>query len=474
MTSVNILILFIAGHAWWKLIKLCKEGLDMASMIDSPLFGDLFSVGEMRRIFSDENTVQKWLDVEAALARAEAKLGIIPQKYADEIARKAKVGWIDMAEMKRQLEHTHHPIMPLIRCFQKICEPPAGEYIHWGATTQDIMDTGAVLQLKDANAVVVRELTRTHCLLGDIAQRYKNTIQAGRTHGQHALPITFGYKVGVWVAEVKRHLKRMEEFAPRVFQGQFAGAVGTLASIGESGFRLQELMFADLGLAVPEIAWHTARDTLAEVVCVYAMIGSTLAKIANEIVGLQRTEVAEMEEPFHMGKVGSSTMPHKRNPMMSEGVVALSKLLQMQVVPALAGMLGENERDLRGWMAEWSFLPETCCLVGGMLFWVNKVLAGLQVYPEKMARNLDVLQGLLLSENVMLALGEKIGRQAAHEVVYEVCMEAFEKRIPLKGLLLKDRRVNQHLTEEQVDNLLDPTKYTGLAGQFVDRVTGKR
>ena len=446
----------------------------MATMIDSPLFGDLFSTEEMRKIFSDETTIQKWLDVEAALARAEAKLGIIPKKYAEEITRKARVELIDMAEMKRQLFHTHHPIMPLIRCFQKVCDPPAGEFIHWGATTQDIMDTGAVLQLREANTAVVRELTQTQRLLGDIAQRYKNTVEAGRTHGQHALPITFGYKVGVWVAEVKRHLKRIEEMSPRVYQGQFAGAVGTLASIGDSGFELQELMFADLKLTVPEIAWHTARDTIAELVCVYAMIGSTLAKITNEIVGLQRTEVAEVEEPFHMGKVGSSTMPHKRNPMMCEGVIAVSKLLQKQVAPALADMIAENERDQRGWMAEWAFLPDTCCLLGGMLFWTNKVLSGLVVYPENMTRNLDALHGLLLSENVMLALGEKMGRQAAHEVVYELCMEAFEKRIPLKKLLLRDKRVNQHLTEKQVDGLLDPAKYTGLAAQFVDRVTGEK
>ncbi len=401
----------------------------MATMIDSPLFGDLFSTEEMRKIFSDETTIQKWLDVEAALARAEAKLGIIPKKYAEEITRKARVELIDMAEMKRQLFHTHHPIMPLIRCFQKVCDPPAGEYIHWGATTQDIMDTGAVLQLKEANAAVVRELTETRRLLGDIAQRYKNTVEAGRTHGQHALPITFGYKVGVWVAEVKRHLKRIEEMSPRVFQGQFAGAVGTLASIGDPGFKLQELMFADLKLTIPEIAWHTARDTMAELVCVYAMIGSTLAKVTNEIVGLQRTEVAEVEEPFHMGKVGSSTMPHKRNPMMCEGVIALSKLLQNQVAPALADMIAENERDQRGWMAEWAFLPDTCCLLGGMLSWTNKVISGLVVYPENMTRNLDALHGLLLSEKVMLALGERMGRQAAHEVVYELSMEAFEKRI---------------------------------------------
>jgi adenylosuccinate lyase len=443
-------------------------------MIDSPLFGGLFTTEEMRKLWSDETTIQRWLDVEAALARAEAKLGIIPKKHAREITRKARVELIDMEEMKRQLFHTHHPIMPLIRCFQKACSPEAGEFIHWGATTQDIMDTGAVLQLRDANDLIVRDLKETYRLLARIAKKYKNTVQAGRTHGQHALPITFGYKVAVWASEIKRHLKRIKQLSPRVFQGQFAGAVGTLASIGAPGFKLQKLMFSDLRLAVPEIAWHVARDTMAEIVFVYAMIGSNLTQVCNEIVGLQRTEVAEVEEPFHMGKVGSSTMPHKRNPMMSEGVIALGKLIQAQVGPALADMIAENERDQRGWMAEWSFLPETCCLLSGMLSWTNKVLAGLIVYPENMTRNLDALHGLLLSENVMLKLGEKIGRQASHEVVYELCMEAFEKRVPLKSLLMKDKRVNRYLTEKQIDELLDPRKYTGLAAEFVDRVTGRK
>lgn len=260
---------------------------------------------------------------------------------------------------------------------------------------------------------------------------------------------------------------------PRLFQGQFAGAVGTLASIGKPGLELQEIMFADLGLGVPEIAWHTARDRLAEMVCVYAMIGSTLAKMMNEVMGLQRTELAELEEPFHMGKVGSSTMPHKRNPMMSEGVVAVSRLLNAQVGPALADMQAENERDQRGWQSEWSFLSESCCMLGGMLHWTNKVLAGLLVYPENMRRNLDALHGLILSENIMLALGAKIGRQEAHEVAYELCMESFEKHVPLKTLLLHDERVNRHLAEKQIDELLDPSRYTGLAAQFVDRVTAK-
>jgi adenylosuccinate lyase len=413
-----------------------------------------------------------WLDVEAALARAEAELGIIPRDHAQEISRKARVELIDLAEMKRQLDATKHPIVPLIRVLQRVCEPAAGESIHWGATTQDIMDTGLVLQLKASNAIVVRDLEQIAGLLGDLARRHRDTVQAGRTHGQQALPITFGYKVAVWLAEVRRHLTRLEQMAPRVFRGQFAGAVGTLASIGAQGFRLQELMFADLGLALPDVTWHTARDGIAELVCVYAMIGGTLAKIADEVITLQRTEIAEVEEPFHMGKIGSSTMPHKRNPPTCEGVVALGRMLQAQVAPALAGMLSANERDKRGNLAEAAFLSDACCLLSGMLASIQKVLGGLHVYPEHMAQNLDRLHGLLLSERVMLALGRKIGRQHAHEILYEVCMRAVEEGVSLKALLLKDARVAPHLPEAELDELLDPARYTGLAGEMVDRATG--
>jgi 3-carboxy-cis,cis-muconate cycloisomerase len=444
----------------------------MATTIDSVLFGDIWSTAEMRAIWSDEATVQRWLDVEAALARAQAELGIIPREHADEITRKARVELLDLNEMKRELHRTRHPIMPLIRIFQRVCDPAAGEWIHWGATTQDIMDTGLVLQLQAAHAIIVRDLARVDALLRDLARRHRNTVQAGRTHGQQALPITFGYKVAVWTAEVHRHQDRLAHMEPRVFRGQFAGAVGTLASIGPRGFELQERLFAALGLAVPEIAWHTARDGIAEAVCVYALIGATLAKVADEIITLQRTEIAEIEEPFQIGKVGSSTMPHKRNPSMCEGVVALGRILQAQVAPALAGMLAMNERDKRGNLAESAFLAETCCLLAGMLATMTAVLRDLRVHPDVMSGNLDRLRGLLLSENVMLALGRKIGRQRAHEILYEVCMRAVEEHVPLKGLLLKDARVMPHLTEREIDDLLDPARYTGLAAELVDRVTG--
>jgi adenylosuccinate lyase len=444
----------------------------MAGMIDSGFFGDLYTTPEMRAVWSDRAMIQRWLDVEAALARAEARLGIIPADAADEIGRKARVELLDLAEMKRDLEHARHPIMPLIRGLARVCAPAAAEFIHWGATTQDILDTGLVLQLRAAHRLVVRDVSETRRLAAALARRHRDTVQAGRTHGQQALPITFGFKVAVWVAELDRHLERLRQLEPRVLRGQFAGAVGTLAAIGARGPELQALLFEELELATPEIAWHTARDGLAEAVCTYALVGGTLAKIADEVIELQRTEVAEVEEPFHRGKVGSSTMPHKRNPSGCEHVVALGRLLQAQVAPALASLVATHERDKRAGVTEQAVLPQAACLLAGMLRGVQAVLAGLHVHPDRMAANLGLLGGLLLSENVMLALGRRIGRQQAHELLYELCMDAVERRVPLRQLLRAEPRVRAHLDEAELDALLEPGRYTGLAAYFVDRVTG--
>ena len=443
----------------------------MAGMIDSAFFGDLYSTAEMRAVWSDRAMIQRWLDVEAALARAEARWGSSrrprPRRSA---GRPASTSWTS-AEMKRELEEARHPIMPLIRCLARACEPEAAEFIHWGATTQDVLDTGLVLQLRDAHAIVTRDLGEIRRLLGALARRHRDTVQAGRTHGQQALPITFGYKVAVWAAEVDRHQARLAQLEPRVFRGQLAGGVGTLASIGERGFELQALFCEAIS------GWPSRRSPgtrpgtgVAEAVCAYALVGGTLAKIAGEVIDLQRTEVAELEEPFHRGKVGSSTMPHKRNPSACEHVVALGRLLHAQVAPALQSLVAAHERDKRSGVTEQAILPEASCLLAAMLHATGSILAGLHVYPERMRENLGLLDGLLLSEAVMLALGRHIGRQRAHEVVYELCMDAVEKRAPFRQLLLEDPRVNPYLGEADLDALLDPARYTGLAARFVDRV----
>ncbi|MEE8110394.1 MAG: adenylosuccinate lyase [bacterium] len=439
-------------------------------MVDSALFRDQFGTEEMRRIFDDRNLLQKWMDVETALARAEAGVGLIPQAAAEEISRKASADLLDIEAIKRGIDETSHPIVPFLSAYQAVCDGDAGEYIHWGATTQDIMDTGMVLQLREAYDVIQRdlgEIVRTLCAL---ARTHRDTLMAGRTHGVHALPITFGFKVAVWLSELRRSQVRLDEARARVLVSSVAGAVGTLNSFGENAFEIQRCVSEDLGLGVPEISWHSARDGVAEFVALLGILSGTLGRIANEIINLMKTEVDELEEPFHHGKVGSSTMPHKRNPMICEAVVAVTRIVRSHVPLAMEAMMSEHERDMSTWQAEWEFLPEACVLSGAVLHHMKFVLANLVVKPDRMRRNLDALGGLILSEAVMLRLGGFVGRQTAHDLVYDICMEAFEKGIPFRELLARDEKVSAHLKPDEIEGLLDPAGYVAHCGTLVDRV----
>ena len=380
------------------------------------------------------------------------------------------LGSLDASRMKQLIDQTVHPIVPLIRVLQDACSGDAGEYIHWGATTQDIMDTAMILQAQEAAAILDNRLAGLSAALGHLASAHRDTIMPGRTHGQQALPVTFGYKAAVWLAEVERHRQRLLQCRPRLLVGQLGGAVGTLASLGEQGFQVQQRMMEILGLGVPLITWHTARDGLAEFASLLGMMAATAGKMAREIINLQRTELAEVEEPFNEGKVGSSTMPHKRNPMICEAVLALSRLVMRSVPLALDAMIQDHERDWSSDHIEWAYLGEMCIMTDGALDLTLRVLTGLRVYPERMLKNLDLLDGLVLSEAVMLALGKDLGRQTAHEMVYECAMRSFEQGLPFRQVLGEHPLVSAHLTPAQIEDLLDPAHYTGLAGQFVDRV----
>ncbi|BCX03985.1 MAG: adenylosuccinate lyase [Candidatus Roseilinea sp.] len=437
---------------------------------DSIFLKDLYGTDEMRAIFNDESLLQRWLDVEAALAQAEAEIGVIPRWAAEEIARKAKAALIDTAWMKREIDHTLHPIVPLIRALKSICDGDAGEYIHWGATTQDIIDTALVLQLKDATALFERRLRDLEATLIELARRHRETIMPGRTHGQHALPITFGFKVAIWLDEFRRHAARLSECKPRLLVGQFGGAVGTLAGVSEHGFEIRRRMMAHLGLGVPTISWHVAHDRFAEFAAVVAMMAGTCGKIASEVIALQKSEVMELEEPWEEGKVGSSTMPHKRNPMLCEAIAALARLCFDRARTALDGLIQEHERDWTVNHIEWAYLPELCVMADGALALTLRVLQGLRVYPERMRENLDALEGLMLSEAVMFALGEHIGRQTAHDVVYECAMRAVESKRPFREVLAEHPLVRAHLASDDLARLLDPTRYIGLAREMVDQV----
>jgi len=441
-----------------------------AHVIDSRLFKDQFSSAAMRKIFSDETTVQRWLDVEAALARVEARLGIIPAEAAAAINAHARVELFDLDQLKSEMDRTSHHVVPLLRAIRKLCPGSAGEYVHWGATTQDVMDTGTVLQLRDALDEIgcaLRTLLRT---LADCADRYRDTPMVGRTHGQQALPITFGYKVAVWAAEVGRHLERLDAMRQRVLVGEFSGAVGTLAALGADAEAVQRALMDELGLPCAEISWHTARDGIAEFTSVIAMSVCTAGKIAQEIYTLQKVEFGELEEPFEHGKVGSSTMPHKRNPAACETIVALARVVRSIVPLSLEGIVAEHERDKTALQTEREFVPRLCCVADAALRKTAAVVEGMSVREANMKRNLWLQNGLLMSEPVMLALGRKLGRQQAHERVYEICMSAWDDNEPFRDALLKDPVVSAELSADEIDRLLDPAGYVGLAPVFVDRV----
>lgn len=441
-----------------------------AHVVDSRIFRDLYGTTEMRAIFDDTHLVGCWLEVESALARAQASLRIIPEAAAEEISRRASAEAIDLDALREGTDLVGYPILPLVRQLAALCEGEAGRYVHWGATTQDIMDTANVLQLREALELFERDLDALIQILVSQAHQHKNTVMAGRTHGQHALPVTFGFKVAVWVDELRRHAERLEQLRPRLLRCQFAGAAGTLASLGENGWAVHQALAAELGLAPARITWHTARDGFGEFVAVCGLLAATLGKMANEVATLQGTELGEVEEPFVPGKGSSSTMPQKRNPIQCEAVIGIARLVVHKVPAMLTAMMPEHERAMGEWHIEWDLIPHTCLLTGAALRHSLAIFDGLVVNVDAMRRNLDRTEGFILAEAVMMRLAEFIGRQRAHDLVYEACLLAIQGENSLRSSLLKVPEVAAVLSEEDIDDLLDPTNYIGLAPDVVDAI----
>jgi adenylosuccinate lyase len=440
-----------------------------SGVFDSILLRDSWSTAELRRVFSDENRVQKWYEVEAMLASEQAAFGILPREAAGEIMRNARVEKVDLAEIARAMGEAKHPLVPALRALQKLCKPELGEWLHYGPTTQDILDTGMALQLKEAHAIVLRDLRAVGRALYGLAERHRATPMAGRTHGVQALPITFGHKCAIWLREVSRHRERLAEAEKRVFVGSLVGAVGTMASFGPKAVELEAAVMRRLGLAQADISWHPARDRFAEYASILGLVVGTLTKIATEVFHLQATEVDELEEPFNPGKVGSSTMPHKRNPSLCETMITVGRTLRYDVAIMQEALVQTHERESAVWKLEWKALPEICMGLGLLLSLGRQVLEHLVVKPARMRENLDRLGGLLLSERVMFFLGEKLGKQTAHEVVYEAAMSAQEQGATLEAALARDPRVTGAATSAELAGLLDPTTYLGLAPELVDR-----
>jgi 3-carboxy-cis,cis-muconate cycloisomerase len=438
--------------------------------IDSEIYGDLFATAAMRQVFSDRARLQRMLDVEAALARGQAKLGVIPAAAAAEIAAKAEVGRFDLDAIRAGTELAGYPVVPLVKALVDACEGEAGRYVHWGATTQDIVDTALVLQIRDGLELIGADLAGIEAALAALARRHRDLPMAGRTHLQQALPITFGFKCATWLAPLKRQRARLTRLREEVLFVQFGGAVGTLASLGEDGLKVVETLADELRLRVPPVAWHVGRDPLAEVAAFLGVLTGCLGKIATDVALLMQTEVDEAREPYLPGRGGSSTMPQKRNPIACEFVLAAARNVRQLVPVMLDAMLADHERATGPWHAEWIALPQAFALTAGALHHTRAILDGLEVDPARMRRNLDLTRGLISAEAVMMALAPALGREPAHHLVAAACRQAVERDLDLSEVLAGNADVAAHLPPERLRQLLDPEHYTGLAGAFVDRV----
>jgi len=445
-----------------------------ATAIDSAVFRNIFSTEAMRRVFSDESRVQKYLDFEAALARAQARLGIIPRDAAEEIIHHCNAGEIDFVKLERETARIGYPVLPVVQQLVALCRDGLGEWCHWGATTQDVTDTATVLQLREALTLVEADIEAIADALAGLARKYRDTPMAGRSNLQQAVPITFGYKMATVLAAFERHKQRLRELRGRVLVGEFGGAAGTLASLGGRGLQVQAELMKELELGVPAIAWHTVRDTIAEAGCFLGLIAGTCGKIAFDVKLMMQTEVEELYEPFHEGRGSSSTMPQKRNPISSVYITALNSVVRQQVAALLDAMVEDHERATGPWEIEWIVLPEIFCLTAGALAQTLFVLTGLQVDEKKMRGNLDLTKGLIVSEAVMMGLGPYLGRQYAHDLVYDICRKVIATGRPLVDLLAENEEVSKHLTREALEKLCDPANYLGEAGAMVDRVLAMR
>ena len=420
----------------------------------------------IRALYRLENRWQAWLDVEAALAGAQAELGIIPPAAAEAIARAARLELLDRARIDEGFARTGHTIVPLVWELGRIVGEPHGGWVHWGATTQNITQTGDLLVLRQAHGIFLRLINEALSAMADLAERGADMVLPGRTHGQHALPATFGYKVAVWIDEMLRHVERLHQIAPRLFVSMLGGGAGTFASLGEQGPKVQAGIGRQLGLVSMAVPSRALGDHLAENICLLGLLAATCGKIGREIYTLMKTEFAEVEEPVPPGTVGSSTMPQKRNPKLCQDIIAASAEVRAMVPLALEAMQTEHEADRTTSLMMDTAEARSCIATGDMLSRLGEVLRGLRLDPERMRRNLDLGGGLIMAEAVMLQLGTAIGRQRAHDVVYDAAQAAFVEGRSFASLLAADKLVTAHLDAGSIAALLDPTAYTGLCADM--------
>ncbi|HET6233560.1 MAG TPA: adenylosuccinate lyase family protein [Acetobacteraceae bacterium] len=420
----------------------------------------------IRALYRLENRWQAWLDVEAALARAQAELGIIPKEAAEAISRAARLDLLDRVRIDEGFARTGHTIVPLVWELGRVVGEHHGGWVHWGATTQNITQTGDLLVLRQAHGIFLRLIGEALAAMADLAERGADMVLPGRTHGQHAVPATFGYKVAVWIDEMLRHVERLRQVAPRLFVSMLGGGAGTFASLGKQGPLVQAGIGRQLGLVSMAVPSRALGDHLAENICILGLLAATCGKIGRENYTLMKTEFGEVEEPVPPGTVGSSTMPQKRNPKLCQDIIAAAADVRAMVPMALEAMQTEHEADRTTSLMMDTAESRACIATGDMLSRLGEVLRGLRLDPDRMRLNLDLGGGLIMAEAVMLKLGTAIGRQHAHDVVYDAAQAAFVEGRSFASVLGADARVTAHLDADAIATLLDPTGYTGLCAEM--------
>ncbi|MGH8767617.1 MAG: 3-carboxy-cis,cis-muconate cycloisomerase [Burkholderiales bacterium] len=441
------------------------------------LLDALFRTDAVREIFSDRGRLQGMLDFEAALARATARAGLIPGPAASPIESQCRAELFDVGALSRGAAAAGNPAIPMVKALTALVERrdhDAARFVHWGATSQDAMDTGLVLQLRSALELIDAGLVNLSDASAKIASQHKRTPVAGRTWMQQAAPVTFGLKAAGWLSAIERHRQRVKELRARALVLQFGGAAGTLAALGNRGLDVAAALAGELNLSLPDIPWHAQRDRMAEVATTLGLLVGSLGKIARDVALAMQTEIGEASEPAAPGRGGSSTLPHKRNPVSSAVVLAAAARVPALVSVMLAAMVQEQERGLGNWHAEWETLPEICMLAAGALGHMTLVMEGLETDARRMRQNLDATRGLIMAEAVSSALAPKLGRQAAHELVEAACVRAVEQGTSLRDVLEQDTKLAAHLSAAELNRLFDPQSYLGVAEQLVDRALAAR
>ncbi|XAO27528.1 3-carboxy-cis,cis-muconate cycloisomerase [Cryptococcus bacillisporus CA1280] len=443
------------------------------SAYDSSLFRNIFTTDRMRAEFTDSAYVTRCVQAEVALAEAQAQHDVIPREAANRIKAGCNVDKLDMERLRMETDIVGYPILPLIKQLEGMCEGDSGRYLHWGATTQDIMDLAAILQMQAGLAIIEDQIQNLRRILTDLATKYRDTPMAGRTHLQHALPITFGYKAAVFLSSFDRHYERLKQLEPRCLMVQFGGAAGTLASLGDSdvGLKVRAQLAENLDLANPPISWHVARDGVAEVLSFLALVGGSLGKIALDLIIMCSNEFSEVQEPFVPHRGASSTMPQKRNPISSEVMLAASKLLRNHSTLGQDGMISDFERASGPWHLEWVAIPEAFCVASGALYQAEFALGGLCVDTDRMMVNLNSSKGLIVGEAVMMGIAPTTGRNEAHDIVYTACKDCIENgHSTLYDELLKNSSVVAMIGKDKLAELCDPRNYLGSCQRMVDDV----